>query len=231
MIALSGNTDCYQPVERQLELTRRCLAVLCAFRNPVGVITKSALVARDIDLLGELAAVGAAQVHVSLTSLDPDLARRLEPRAAQPAKRLAAVAALAAAGIPTGVMIAPVIPGLNDEELPRLVAAAAEAGATTAGWTLLRLPTPVDQLFSDWLETHFPARKQRVLNRIRDCRGGAVSEARFGHRMRGGGAYAAHLDGLFRHAVKQHQLDRPLPGLSTAAFRQAPHAGEQLSLC
>lgn len=141
VVALSGNTDCYQPVERHLGLTRRCLEVFAEFRNPVGVVTKSALVARDADLLGELASHHAAHVCCSVTTLDPDLARRMEPRAAQPAKRLDAIAALTAAGVPVAVLIGPVIPGLNDAEIPRILAAAKDAGARSASWVLLRLPT------------------------------------------------------------------------------------------
>src|SRR5262249_40076434 len=152
LVSLSGNTDCYQPIERRLGLTRRCLEVFLDFRNPVGVITKSSLVTRDADLLGALAGFGAAHVFCSLTTLTPlagDLARRLEPRAAQPEKRLETITALRAAGVPTGLMIGPVIPGLNDEEIPRIMEAAARAGAQHASWVLLRLPTPVDKLFAD----------------------------------------------------------------------------------
>src|SRR5262249_2937714 len=154
--ALSGNTDCYQPAERRLRLTRACLEVLCEFRNPVGVITKSALVTRDIDVLADLARDRAAHVFVSITTLDPELARHMEPRAATPARRLDAIAALSAAGIPTGVMTAPIVPGLNDSEIPAILERAAAAGARSAGWTLVRLPRPVDALFTDWLARHFP---------------------------------------------------------------------------
>jgi DNA repair photolyase len=231
VIALSGNTDCYQPVERQLRLTRRCLEVLRDFRNPVGVVTKSALVSRDADLLAELAADGAAHVCISLTTLDGELARRMEPRAAQPPRRLEAMRALSAAGVPVGVLVAPVIPGLNDEEIPRLLAAAAAAGACSAAWVLLRLPPPVDALFADWLAAHFPARRARVLGRVRACRDGALSDARFGRRMRGTGTYAEQIAALFGAAARRHGLDRSLPLLNCRAFRRSPRAGEQLRLC
>jgi len=231
VVALSGNTDCYQPVERHLRLTRRCLEVFGEFRNPVGIVTKSALVTRDVDLLGTLAADEAAHVFVSVTSLDAELARRMEPRAAQPERRIEAIRALSATGIPVAVMVAPIVPGLNDEEMPRILEAAAAAGARSASWVLLRLPKPVDALFEAWLEAHFPARRERVLGRIRECRDGGLSDARFGSRMRGEGVYARHLADLFRASARRHGLDRPLPPLSTAAFRRPPRAGEQLRLC
>jgi len=230
VVALSGNTDCYQPVERSLRLTRRCLEVLCEFRNPVGVITKSHLVTRDADLLGALAAHGAAAVQVSITSLDPDVARRMEPRAARPDRRLEAIRVLSSAGVPTGVMIAPVIPGLNDEEIPRILEAAAAAGAHSATWLLLRLPPPVDDLFTRWLAEQFPARQHRILNRIRQCRDGGLSDTRFGRRMRGEGVYAEQIAALFRTAARRAGLDQPLPPANTAAFRRPPRTGEQLRL-
>jgi DNA repair photolyase len=230
VVSLSGNTDCYQPVERTLGITRRCLEVFAEFRNPVGVITKSALVARDADLLGELARHGAAHVFCSITTLDPDLAGRMEPRAARPHRRLEAVAALAAAGVPVGVMIGPVLPGLNDEEIPRILAAAATAGAHTASWVLLRLARPLDEIFERWLDEHFPEKKSRVLNRIRDTRGGRLNDTTWGVRQRGRGPYAEQIAQLFRAAAKRHGLDRSLPELRTDAFRRPPRAGEQLPL-
>ncbi|HLK13129.1 MAG TPA: PA0069 family radical SAM protein [Candidatus Binatia bacterium] len=230
VVALSGNTDCYQPVERRLRLTRRCLEVFVEFRNPVGVVTKSALVARDADLLGALATHGAAHVFVSVTSLDPELVRRMEPRAAAPERRLEAMAALARAKVPVGAMIGPVVPGLNDAEIPRLLAAARDAGATSASWVLLRLPKPVDALFERWLEENYPERRARVLARIRDTRGGRVSDSTFGRRKSGQGEYAAQIASLFAAAARKHGLDRPLPPLSTAAFRRPAGAGVQLRL-
>ncbi len=217
-ISMSGNTDPYQPLERRLRITRRCLEVLARFRNPVDVITKSDLVARDIDLLGELASHGAARVMVSVTTLDADLAGRLEPRAARPERRLEAVRALADAGIPVGVMVAPVIPGLTDDEIPAILKAAAQAGAHGAAWILLRLPQPVDRLFEDWLEQHFPQRKDKVLHRIRQCREGRITDGRFGRRMRGQGPYAQQLAALFRTTARRLGLDRHIPDPSSAAF-------------
>ncbi len=230
VVALSGNTDCYQPVERRLKITRRCLEVFAEFRNPVGVITKAALVARDADVLGELARHGAVRVMLSITTLDPDLARRMEPRAAQPERRIEAIAALARAGVPVGVMIGPVIPGLNDSEIPRILAAAASAGADCASWVLLRLPKPLDELFEHWLAEHYPERRERVLHRIRETRSGRISDSRFGYRGRGEGEYAQQIAALFHAAAKKHRLDRPVPELSVAAFRRPPRPGEQLAL-
>ncbi len=230
VVALSGNTDCYQPVERQLRLTRGCLEVFAEFRNPVSIVTKSALVMRDLDLLGELAAHGAVHVFVSLTTLDADLARRMEPRAATPERRLQAVAALAAAGIPVGVLTAPIIPGLNDHEVPALLERAAAAGARSAGWVLLRLASPLDQLFTAWLERHYPDSMLRVLGRLRQCRAGKLSDSRFGKRMRGEGTYAAQVRDLFALAARRCGLDRRLPPLRADAFRVPPRAGDQLRL-
>jgi DNA repair photolyase len=230
VVALSGNTDCYQPVERRLGITRRCVEVFVEFRNPLGVVTKSALVARDADLLAELARVGAVHVMVSVTTLDAALARRLEPRAARPERRLEAIAALATAGVPVGVLVAPVVPGLTDAEIPRILETARQAGAQSAGWVLLRLPKPVDDLFERWLAEHYPERRQRVLNRIRETRAGRLSDAAFGRRMRGQGEYAKQIAALFQAAAHKHGLDAPLPALSTAAFRRRPAPGEQLPL-
>lgn len=230
VVALSGNTDCYQPVERSLGITRRCLEVFAEFQNPVGVVTKSAVVARDADVLSRLAQVEAAHVYISMTSLDREVARRMEPRASRPERRLEAVAALSGAGVPVAVLLAPVVPGLTDEEIPSLLAAAARAGATAAHWTLLRLPPPVDHLFDSWVREQFPHRYERIWGRIRACRNGAVSDAQFGRRMRGEGTYAEHIGQLFRAAARRHGLATALPPLSSAHFRRPAQAGEQLSL-
>jgi DNA repair photolyase len=230
IVSLSGNTDCYQPVERTLGITRRCLEVFAEFRNPVGVITKSALVARDVDLLAELARHGAAHVFSSITTLDPDLAAVMEPRTARPHRRLDAVAALASAGVPVAVMIGPVIPGLNDEEIPRILAAAAQAGARSAGWTLLRLSKPIDELFERWLGDRFPERRERVLHRIRETRGGHLSDSTYGRRMRGEGVYAEQIAALFAAAARRNGLDQELPQLNTAAFRRPTVTGAQFTL-
>jgi DNA repair photolyase len=228
-VMMSGVTDCYQPAERRLRVTRRCLEVLAEFRNPVGIVTKNHLVTRDLDLLAELASHGAARVNLSITSLDPKLQRVMEPRTATPARRLEAVRKLADAGVPVGVMVAPVIPGLTDHEMPRILEAAAEAGATSAGMVPLRLPYAVAPLFESWLETHFPERKERVLNRIREIRGGRLNDARFGSRMRGEGEYAEQMGRVFHTYRRRFGLDGERAELSTAAFRR-PHPRGQTDL-
>ncbi len=228
VIALSGVTDPYQPAERALRITRGCLAVLAEFRNPVAVITKNALVKRDADLLRELARHEAAAVDVSITSLDPALQRAMEPRASSPAQRLHAVEVLARADIPVGVMVAPIVPGLNDHEIPGILEAAAHAGAAWASHIVLRLPHGVRELFAEWLERHFPERRQKVLNRVREVRGGRLNDPRFGSRMRGEGLYAEQIGALFASAARRHGLDGPRRALSSAAFRRP--GGEQLGL-
>jgi DNA repair photolyase len=222
VVAMSVATDCYQPVEKKLRLTRRCLEVIVEFRNPVAVVTKNHLVTRDIDLLSELAHCDAAVVMVSLTTLDDDLRRVMEPRTSRPARRLAAIEALAQAGIPVGVMVAPVIPGLNDHEIPALVSAATEAGASFALYTPVRLPHAVAPLFEDWLERHFPERKEKVLNRIRSIRGGKLNDPRFVTRMRGEGIFAKQIGQLFSISCRRAGIgEKRPPKLSTAAFRRA----------
>ncbi len=230
VLALSGVTDPYQPAERALEITRGCLRVLAGFRNPVGVITKSWLVTRDADLLGELARHGAASVAVSITTLDVDLQHRMEPRASRPSKRLAAIEALAEAGVPVGVMVAPVVPGLTDHEIPRILAAAASAGAGFAGKVLLRLPHGVGPLFSDWLERHYPERREKVLSRVRALRGGRLYDARFGLRQTGEGLFAREIESLFALGCRRAGLARRGPALSVAAFRRPSEARAQLDL-
>jgi len=221
VLSMSGVTDPYQPVERRLRITRRCLEVLAEFRNPVVIVTKNYLVTRDIDLLSELARYDAAAVAVSLTTLDDDLRRIMEPRTSRPARRLAAVEKLAASGIPVGVMTAPVIPGLNDHELPALLSAAAETGASFAAYVPVRLPYAVRPLFEDWLARHFPERKEKVLNRIRSMRGGELNDARFGSRMRGEGLFAQHIAQLFSISCRRSGMrEGRFPKLSTAAFRR-----------
>ncbi len=220
VLSMSGVTDPYQPVERRLRITRRCLGVLAEFRNPVVIVTKNYLVTRDLDLLSELASHDAAAVAFSLTTLDDDLRRIMEPRTSRPARRLAAVEKLAAGGIPVGVMTAPVIPGLNDHELPNLLSAAAEAGATFAAYVPVRLPYAVAPLFEDWLACHFPERKDKVLNRIRSMRGGELNDASFGSRMRGEGLFAKHIAQLFSISCRRAGMgEGRFPKLSTAAFR------------
>lgn len=228
-IAMSGVTDPYQPIERRLRITRGCLEVLAEFRNPVGIVTKNHLVTRDIDLLAELAGYGAAVVNISVTSLRPDLQRVMEPRTSTPARRLDAIRALSAAGIPVRAMIAPVIPGLTDEEVPALVEAVAEAGAVDASYIIMRLPHGVKDLFSDWLSAHFPDRRERVLNRIREVRSGELNDPRFGSRMRGEGPYADQIRQLFRMARRKAGLGTESVSVSAAAFRR-PHPHGQLGL-
>ncbi|MEN8161451.1 MAG: PA0069 family radical SAM protein [Myxococcota bacterium] len=230
VVALSGVTDPYQPAERRLEITRRCLGVLAEFRNPVAVITKSFLVTRDVDRLGELAAFDAASVAVSITTLDPVLQRRMEPYAAPPAKRLAAIERLAEAGVPVGVMVAPVVPGLTDHEVPKILEGAATAGARFAGRVVLRLPHGVAELFDGWLEKHYPERREKVMSRIRAVRGGRSYDARFGVRQRGTGSWADEMEALFELARRRAGIAERGPTLSTAHFRRPAAPGDQLSL-
>jgi DNA repair photolyase len=229
-IHLGANTDPYQPLEREARLTRQILEKLLEFGHPVTVLTKGALVERDLDLLAELARRGLARVAMSITTLEVDLKRTLEPRAASPAARLRAVAALAAAGIPTAVLVAPVIPAVNDHELEAILEAAAEAGARRAGWILLRLPREVRGLMAEWLATHRPLAAGRVMSLLRSARDGRDSDARFHSRMRGAGAYADLIDRRFAAAVRRLGLEEgPAPPLDTTQFR-VPAAGGQLAL-
>lgn len=219
-VSIGAATDAYQPVERRLNLTRRCLEVFAEFRNPVGIVTKNALVVRDADLLAGLAQHNAAAVFVSVTTLDADLARKMEPRASAPPARLRAIEELTRAGVPVGVMMAPVIPGLNDHEAPAILRAVAEAGAVTACYVVLRLPLGVKDLFGDWLDRHFENGGEKILSRIRQARGGELNDSRFGVRMRGEGEWAETFNQLFHVSRKKVGLDRPLEGLSAAAFRR-----------
>jgi DNA repair photolyase len=220
VLSMSGVTDPYQPVEKKLRITRRCLEVLAEFRNPVVVVTKNYLVTRDIDLLSDLARHAAAAVAISLTTLDDDLRRVMEPRTSRPTRRLGAIEKLAGAGIPVGVMMAPVIPGLTDHELPALISAAVGAGATFAAYTPVRLPGAVRPIFEDWLASHFPERKDKVLNRIRSIRDGNLNDPRFVSRMRGEGIFADHIAQLFSISCRRAGIESgSFPRLSTAAFR------------
>src|SRR5438876_2720523 len=228
VIAVSGVTDAYQPIERRLQLTRRCLEVLVEFQNPVVIITKNELVTRDIDLLGRLARIDGALVFVSVTSLDGELAREVEPRASQPARRLAAIETLASAGIPTGALIAPVIPGLTDHEMPAIISAVSKAGAVAAGFVPLRLPHGVAPLFEEWLTLHRPLQKEKILNRIRDIRGGRLNDPNFTTRMQGSGPYAEHISELFEISCRKAGLNSSRLKLSANAFRRPAPA--QMSL-
>ena len=229
-IALGTNTDPYQPVERQYRVTRSILELLLDCEHPVSIVTKSALVLRDLDLLAPLAARGLTRVFLSVTTLDDGLKRCMEPRAASPAARLAAVRKLADAGVPVGVLFAPVIPALNDHELERVVEASAGAGAQSAAYILLRLPREVRALFFEWLALHFPDRAARVRGRVRELRGGRDYDPRFGERMRGSGPWAALLRRRFDTAVRRWGLDeRDAVALDVSRFRP-PARGGQLSL-
>jgi DNA repair photolyase len=230
-ITLGANTDPYQPVERRMGVTRSILEVLARTRHPVTVITKHALVLRDLDLLSELAQQGLASVGVSITTQDGELKRILEPRAASPQARLRVLSSLHAAGVPCGVLVAPVIPALTDHELEGILAAAAQAGASWAGYVLLRLPYEIKDLFRQWLEEHFPQRSNHVMSVIRDMRGGRDNDPRFGSRMRGTGPYAELLRQRFQIAVKRLDLNRRgREGFSTALFTPPTPPGSQLRL-
>lgn len=204
VIGISGVTDCYQPIERELKLTRQCLEILAEFKNPAFIVTKNHLVTRDIDILKEMSVHNLIHVVLSITTLDKELARKMEPRASQPERRLQAVSELNAAGIPVSVNMAPIIPGLTDHEIPELLKRAAEAGAEDAHYVMLRLPYGVKDLFADWLEEHYPLKKKKVLNLIRGMRGGKLNVAEFGDRMRGEGVYAENIRQLFHQARSRY---------------------------
>ncbi len=218
VMALGSNTDPYQPVERTLKLTRAVLEVLDKFNHPVGIVTKSAGVLRDVDILSGMAKRNLVRVYLSITTLDPRLARIMEPRAAIPARRLHAIEELTRAGIPTGILTAPMIPGLNDAEMEKLLEAGARAGARHAAFILLRLPHELREIFEAWLHEHFPDRAKHVLSLIRDTRAGGLNDARFGHRFTGHGPYAELLTRRFARAARQWGLDDPKIGLDTTQF-------------
>ncbi|XSG84770.1 MAG: PA0069 family radical SAM protein [Methylohalobius sp. ZOD2] len=221
-IALGANTDPYQPIERRYRITRQILEVLSEFNHPLTITTKSALVERDLDILAPMAEKNLVQVQLSITTLKPETARKLEPRASAPRRRLQAVTNLRDAGIPVRVMVAPVIPVLTDPELESILQAAAEAGAVSAAYMLVRLPLEVAELFEEWLHAHFPLQADHVLNRIRDVRGGRANDPRFGHRLRGEGLFAELIAKRFRIAARRFQLDADAPPLTTDLFRGQP---------
>lgn len=230
VLAMSGVTDAYQPIERKLKLTRRCLEVLLEFRQAVVVVTKNRLVTRDVDLLSALAERGAAGVFVSVTTLNPALAARMEPRTSRPSGRIEAIRVLAEAGIPAGVMVAPVIPGLNDHEIPAILEAAAKAGAQAAGYTMIRLPMTVAPLFEDWLGRHHPDAKEKVLGRIRSIRRGKLNSSQFSDRMSGEGPIAEMIGRVFHNSCRRLDLNlRPWP-VSASAFRRPEKPDGQLRL-
>jgi DNA repair photolyase len=220
MVAFSGNTDCYQPVERKLQLTRQCLEVFLRYRNPVGLITKNASVLRDLDIFQEMARLNLIHIMISITSLDEELLRKMEPRTSTAEKRLSTIETLARSGIPVGVNVAPVIPGLTDEELPAILKAAAEHGALSAGYIMLRLPGAVKSLFINWLERELPLRAGKVLHRIRETRHGELSDARFGSRLKGEGEIAETIDKLFTLHAQKYHLNKRWGCLSTEYFRK-----------
>ena len=230
MIALGTNTDPYQPTERRLALTRGVLEVLDRHEHPVGIVTKSALVTRDVDILARMAGRRLATVALSVTTLDRDLARTMEPRASTPAKRLEAMRTLGEAGVPVGVMVAPIVPGLTDHEMESILEAAHDAGAGRAGYVVLRLPREVRALFLEWLSVHAPNKATRVVSLLQGMRAGALNDPRFGSRMTGAGPYAALLAARFAQATKRLGMTRRGPGLDTRRFRTPAREPAQLSL-
>lgn len=239
-IAFSGVTDCYQPAEREFRLTRRCLEVLLDFRNPVGLITKNRLITRDLDLLGKLAGFNCLQVFISITTLDPQLTQVMEPRTSVPRDRLRTIRELSGAGIPVGVMVAPIIPALTDHELPSILEAARDAGATSAGFVPLRLPFGLKDLFADWLAQHFPDRQQKILNRTRELHSGSKDGALYNHnhfeRMHGKGPWSDHLAQSFELHTRRLGLNERRYTTTTEHFRipppppTTPPPGDQLLL-
>ena len=230
VIAIGTNTDPYQPIERKLKIMRSILEVLWEFKHPVGIVTKSALILRDLDILAPMAEAGLVKAALSVTSLDPKLARHMEPRASTPSKRLAAIRGLTAAGVPAAVMFAPVIPALNDEELENVLNAAVEAGARSAGYVLLRLPLEIKDLFREWLEANEPDRAKHVMSLIRSMRGGKDYDSQWHTRMKGTGPYAEMIAQRFHLAVKRLGLNREHRSLDLSQFQKPPQIGEQLAL-
>ena len=229
VIAFSGVTDCYQPIERKLRLTRRCLEVCADFRNPVGIVTKNHAVTADLDVLRELARFEAVAVYISIATMDVVLAKTMEPRASTPARRLAAIRELSEAGIPVGLLLAPVIPGLTEHGIPQLLKAAAKAGARYAGYTMLRLPYALKQLFEEWLEKYYPGHREKVLGRIRDMRGGQLNDSDFASRMTGTGTHARQIRQLFRISRERVGIGPGGASLSSKHFRR-PGTADQLDL-
>lgn len=230
MICLSGNTDCYQPVERKLQITRNLLQVFREFRNPVGIVTKNFLVTRDIDILADLAKLHLVMVNISITTLDPGLTSVMEPRTARPHKRFEAVELLAKAGIPVHISLSPVIPGLTDEEIPAILRESASHGAMGAGFTFLRLVGPTEPLFVDWVQRILPDRAPKILNRVREIHGGRLTDSRFGKRMRGEGEIAETIKKLFAVNCEKYGLNKGLFSFATEHFRRPPAPGEQAEL-
>jgi DNA repair photolyase len=229
-ICFSGVTDCYQPAERRFELTRQCLTVAQEAGQPIMIVTKNALVARDVDILAEMAAHRLVRVAISITSLNIDLVRTMEPRTSLPAVRLRTIARLRAAEVPTSVLVAPVIPGLTDSEIPAVLEASAHAGAMSASFTLLRLPLTVQPVFLEWLDRTQPTQREKVIHRIRATRDGKLSDSRFGARMRGSGLFAEQLAATFRLFARKYGLHQKMPALDVSRFRRPRPSSGQLRL-
>ncbi len=227
VVSISGNTDPYQPAERRFGITRSVLEVMLDFRNPVGIITKNGLVMRDVDILSEMAQHNCVTVFLSITTLDRDLARRMEPRTASPERRLKAVETLAKAGVPVGVMTAPIIPGLNDTEIPQLLKAASEAGAYRAGFTILRVPLAIKPIFLDWLEREEPGRVAKVKHALEGMRGGQMNLSQFGKRMSGEGPRADAIKNMFAIHANKYGLNKKRSQITTENFRRP---GEKVQL-
>ena len=219
-ISVSGNTDCYQPLERKLSITRGILEVFARYRHPVGIITKNSLILRDLDLLTDLAKDNLVHVYISITTLNEDLRGVMEPRTASASKRLKTVSTLASAGVPVGIMNAPIIPGLNDHEIPNILKAASEAGARTAGMTIVRLNGSIGKIFEDWLRKNYPNQFDKVWNQISAAHGGNVNDSQFGRRMKGEGAYAEAIHQLFTSSRKKYFKDRSMPSYDLMKFRK-----------
>ncbi|MFQ5653038.1 MAG: PA0069 family radical SAM protein [bacterium] len=228
LVVLSGNTDCYQPVERELRLTRECLQVFLKYRNPVGILTKNALILRDLDLLQQLARDNLVTAAISVTTLDHGLARKMEPRTASPEKRLDALERLVRAGVPASVYVAPVIPGLNDHEIPAILKAAADRGVRHAVYILLRLPHSLKELVQRWLQTHYPARENKVLNLIRDTRAGQLNDPCFSRRKQGTGARAEAIKRIFELSCQTYGLNQKQVELETRYFRRVSGSQREL---
>ena len=229
-IAIGTNTDPYQPIEKTHEIMRACLQVLSDFNHPVGIVTKGTLIERDIDILSDMADRGLVRVGLSVTTLDPGLSRKMEPRAPSPARRLQAIERLSAAGISVRIMTSPILPAINDHEIEALLKAGKEAGAEAASWVMLRLPREVSPLFREWLETHFPDRAARVMGLVRGMHGGKDYDPEWGRRMRGEGPHAEMIAARFRVAAARLGLNKCLPPLRTDLFAIPPRAGDQLAL-
>jgi DNA repair photolyase len=219
-ISVSGNTDCYQPLERKFEITRNILKVFAQYRHPLGMITKNSLILRDVDILSDLAKDNLVHVFISITSLNEDLRRVMEPRTASAMKRLKTVEGLSKAGVPVGIMTAPIIPGLNHHEIPEIIKAAADHGALTAGMTIVRLNGSIGKIFEDWLRKNFPDRFDKVWNQICDMHGGSVNDSQFGRRMSGEGNFADVIHQLFDVSKKKYFAGRTMPAIDLTKFRK-----------